>query len=359
MIGYVKGRQGTTGIFNSEGDLSKKQIAVLRDSLQNTNSVIWDGLISFKTDYGLANCGSKAKANKLLKDNINQFFDDAGLESNNMNWYASYHTNTDNPHIHFVFWEKAATTDKYKLPVTSFDKLKERIVFGYRDNDTSWTKLRDPIIKAVAHDVKKKVPYYEACYLKKILSTRIDEGKSIQFNRMTDYQKQIFRRFYHQMLGVPEVKEQYDHYKENLHKQDLINKAHFSDEKIFNLPKEVLSFYGNRLNDLETRCINHLIKTMSTTDIKAFDTELYNPPSAAIIDSNASSSKIKSNGKTFHEVEKKHSRTQRGSNQRMIKFMWAGLCKDFAMMMTPQVVINPQQDNDDENQNLENEYELD
>jgi hypothetical protein len=44
-----------------------------------------------------------------LKAHLNRFFKNAGLNPNNMIWFAGLHTNTDNRHVHVSFFERNPT----------------------------------------------------------------------------------------------------------------------------------------------------------------------------------------------------------------------------------------------------------
>jgi len=105
-IEYANNREKSSGIFNQNGLLSEKDKKQLREELRETKSVIWDGLITFEENFGKSWCNSYEQAYELVKSELPKFFKRAGLNPDNMVWYAGLHENTDNRHIHLSFFEK-------------------------------------------------------------------------------------------------------------------------------------------------------------------------------------------------------------------------------------------------------------
>lgn len=105
-ISYSGDNEKSLGIFNQYGLLNEKDISELRNRLRTTRSVIWHGVISFTEEFGNKYCDTYEKAYNLMKTEMPRFFKNAGLNPKNIIWYAGLHTNTDNKHIHFSFFEK-------------------------------------------------------------------------------------------------------------------------------------------------------------------------------------------------------------------------------------------------------------
>ncbi len=105
-IEYANNKEKSSGIFNQNGLLSEKDKKQLREQLRETKSVIWDGLITFEGSFGKVWCNSYEQAYELVKSELPKFFKRAGLNPDNMIWYAGLHENTDNRHIHLSFFEK-------------------------------------------------------------------------------------------------------------------------------------------------------------------------------------------------------------------------------------------------------------
>lgn len=105
-VEYANNKEKSSGIFNQNGLLSDKDKKQLREQLRETKSVIWDGLITFEENFGKTWCNSYEQAYELVKSELPKFFKRAGLNPENMIWYAGLHENTDNRHIHLSFFEK-------------------------------------------------------------------------------------------------------------------------------------------------------------------------------------------------------------------------------------------------------------
>lgn len=103
---YVGNHEKSYGAFNQDGLLTDKQQKELKQMLRITQSCIWDCIISFKEDFGDKYCRDYEQAYNFLKSELPKFFTRAGLDKNNIIWYAGLHENTDNKHIHLSFFEK-------------------------------------------------------------------------------------------------------------------------------------------------------------------------------------------------------------------------------------------------------------
>ena len=63
---YIGNREKSCGVFNEKGLLSEEQRKELRHQLQNTESVIWDIVISFRTEFGDSYCRDYEQAYNFL-----------------------------------------------------------------------------------------------------------------------------------------------------------------------------------------------------------------------------------------------------------------------------------------------------
>lgn len=105
-IDYAGNPEKSSGVFNSHGLMGPLEKKELRERLRNTDSVIWDMVISTEEKYGKRNLTDWKEAQKLLNDILPKFFKRAGMDKDNVVWYAGLHENTDNRHIHISFFEK-------------------------------------------------------------------------------------------------------------------------------------------------------------------------------------------------------------------------------------------------------------
>lgn len=105
FLGYAGNPEKSSGLFGASGLLTKKQLKNLRAMLRSTDSNIWHAVISFTEQFGDKYMTSYEDAMELLKSELPAFFKSAGLDPDNVVWYAGLHENTDNQHIHLGFFE--------------------------------------------------------------------------------------------------------------------------------------------------------------------------------------------------------------------------------------------------------------
>ena len=133
-VSYMDDNDKSSGVFDSNGLLSKQDIKALRKMLRETKSCIWDMVISFEELFGKEHLFHYEQAIGLLNNILHKFFKSANLNPKNIIWYAGLHENTDNRHIHISFFEKEPTfynhrkkEYKYhrgKIPITAVKELK-------------------------------------------------------------------------------------------------------------------------------------------------------------------------------------------------------------------------------------------
>lgn len=140
-VEYADNKEKSSGIFNANGLIPAKEKKELREKLRETDSTIWDCVISFKEEYGKANCNSPEDAQRLLSKLLPSFFKSVGLNPKKTTWYAGLHQNTDNRHIHLSFFQdepniydrktKGRKYRKGKLPLSKVNDLKIAIERNY------------------------------------------------------------------------------------------------------------------------------------------------------------------------------------------------------------------------------------
>lgn len=108
-IAYSGDNEKSSGVFDKNGLISKKQQNALKKQLRKTKSVIWDCVISFKKEFGDKYMGGYEDAYRLMKTEFPRFLKAAGLNPDNITWYSGLHTNTDNKHLHISFFENEPT----------------------------------------------------------------------------------------------------------------------------------------------------------------------------------------------------------------------------------------------------------
>jgi len=133
-VSYMDDNDKSSGVFDSNGLLSKQDIKVLRKMLRETRSCIWDMVISFEELFGKEHLFHYEQTIGLLNNILPKFFKSANLNPKNIIWYAGLHENTDNRHIHISFFEKEPTFYNHrkkeykfhrgKIPITAVKELK-------------------------------------------------------------------------------------------------------------------------------------------------------------------------------------------------------------------------------------------
>lgn len=210
FVEYTNNRTKSSGIFNKNGKMNKKQISEVREHLRETQSVIWSGVISFEEKFGLKWCNNHEQAEHILKSELPKFFKRSGLNPDNIEWFAGLHENTDNRHIHLVFFEKQPIRIKKNGKVFSMGKLSINAMKEFKllveecatDFRAREIKIRTSVIKSVKEELngvssfklKKKLlkladqlpptghTYYE-CQEMKNLQPFVDEIANYIFNK--------------------------------------------------------------------------------------------------------------------------------------------------------------------------------
>ena len=162
-VEYSGNLEKSHGIFNENGMMKSEDIKELRQALRTTDSPIWHGVISFEEEFGHTYCSSSEVAYNYLKKELPKFFKNAGLNADNIVWYAGLHENTDNNHIHISFFEKAPIRSKQGsnrrhfsnglIPIKAINKFKV-------SSEIALLKLTDDVIlnrKTLTHEMKMRL----------------------------------------------------------------------------------------------------------------------------------------------------------------------------------------------------------
>lgn len=160
-LSYSGNEEKSHGVFSQNGLLSKKEKTELRKALQETKSVIWDLLISFEEDYGIKHVNRTDDARKLLSSTLPAFFKKAGLNPDNVIWFAGLHENTENRHCHVSFFEKLPlsyrredmTTKRFhrgQIPQTAIDGFKLKLEQTLSDPDFNIGVHRNKIMEELS-----------------------------------------------------------------------------------------------------------------------------------------------------------------------------------------------------------------
>ena len=281
-LNYANFRPGSSGAFNLDGDIELKDLMRIKKDLATTESVVWDGVISFAEEYGKKNCPTKYEAYEMLKKIMPQFFKDSGLDPKNMNTMFAMHHNTDNLHIHFLFWEKEpllidkngkAVFHKEIIPnlghINDITRLNIMNHFGLNNQ-----KRYDAFNKAKAEFYQNIVQGKYAQQVKE-LHEILKNNKLKQFSRISNDKKEAIKKFYNFLLdNDPDIKNYYNDFKNILlyeqrqlvkHSDNIRNRE---TGHIFINLKGIKSFASSRLKDFELRMCNMILKEVPKIKIQ-------------------------------------------------------------------------------------------
>lgn len=96
----------STGAFGLKREYSAKELKEIKEKLRQTKSIIWHGFISFDKDLS-KNFNNQEDCIKYVRATFNTLLENSHLNKNNITMIFSLHTDTNNRHIHFEFFENA------------------------------------------------------------------------------------------------------------------------------------------------------------------------------------------------------------------------------------------------------------
>ncbi len=121
-VNYSGNNEKSRGNFNQNGLMTREEQKELKDILRETKSPIWYGYISFEKEFWQKYCNNFDTAFNLMKKEFPRFLKQAKFNTENIEWYAGFHENTEHRHIHFSFYEKKPTRKKQKQKGYSYSK---------------------------------------------------------------------------------------------------------------------------------------------------------------------------------------------------------------------------------------------
>ena len=169
VLSYDSNRPCSTGLFGPESFYTEDEQQQMRKELRRRDNVVYHGVISFEEAYGEKYFNDTIKAMKLIDEIFPKFLVRVGFSPKNVTWFAAYHTNTDNPHVHVGLYEHRSTHEsrdkechrvvtyaKGKIQQQAIDYLKFSII-EYCESDLKSRmdyKLRSDITSQLAKNTK-------------------------------------------------------------------------------------------------------------------------------------------------------------------------------------------------------------
>lgn len=271
IIGYANNRQGSTGIFTKDRENNLQKIA---EKLNKTDSIIWHSVLSFTPEIAQKYCSNKRDAEKLLHDNLPSLFkskygENAPLKYDNIDWFAAYHTNTDNRHIHLVFWEKepkvldrngnVSFRKTGRIDNKHFDEFKGKVVHYFTQHNLDYLSMRDEIRRDISSAASSDKKTFDELLRR---SQSILTDGHFQYARLDGQQKKTIDKFVKFILNKnPDAKKKYEDYKKDLANTQADYLKMYADNRI-QPPYNVSTFYSTRLSELNNRLGNELLKQL-------------------------------------------------------------------------------------------------
>lgn len=123
---YYNYRIGSTGGFNDKGTVSREDY--FKKMKQYKPKIIYRGVFSFHDDFAVEqDIKDPNKMRDLIKKTMKKNIIAMGFEPDNVEWFAFYHTNTSQPHVHFHFYEKIPKKKKYIISENRLTKVKSNV----------------------------------------------------------------------------------------------------------------------------------------------------------------------------------------------------------------------------------------
>lgn len=280
-VGYMGNPEKSSGVFNENGLLGRDAIKKLRLQLRVTDSNIWHTVISFTEVFGEKYMTSYEDAMELLKAELPQFFKSIGIDTDNVEWFAGLHTNTDNRHIHLAFFEKeprftseGSDAKRYRFGTIGESQLDSfRVHIEERLTDVAFELKRSRRnVSDTAHDtlfhlgmtdfdreLKKKLL---ALYRALPLDGRVSYGSK----NMDALRGQVDDLTTFIIKNNPELKRDYEQFCSKLARRDAEVKRMCDDQKIADCARFMVS--DKYLTDVYRRLGDKVIKAALTIKIK-------------------------------------------------------------------------------------------
>ena len=97
-------RFNSLGAFGLNGAMTQSEIDEWREAARKTKSIIWHGVVSFPSEQ--SKLIGYEDAERLMRQTFGGFLKNAGFDPNNVALLCAMHSNTENKHVHFTFYER-------------------------------------------------------------------------------------------------------------------------------------------------------------------------------------------------------------------------------------------------------------
>jgi hypothetical protein len=161
---YQGNREKSSGVFDEYGLMDEKRKSKFRKSIQSTDSIIWDIIVSTEENFGKEKLRTWQSAKDVIKAELPKFLKDNNMPYSNIAWCGALHENTDNRHIHLLMHEKEMVcfdpdTKKKRfhqgiLSKLSMEDFKVRIEQRLLGHEHSLHQYRDELLRLEEEKLK-------------------------------------------------------------------------------------------------------------------------------------------------------------------------------------------------------------
>ncbi len=107
---YKITKKQNSGIWSKDGIVDDERLKEIKNNLlkiDGDKQFIWDTVISFSDIFcEKYNIYNSETIYNTLKERIDMLFWSKNVNPDKMEWFFSFHSNTDNPHVHLLFLKK-------------------------------------------------------------------------------------------------------------------------------------------------------------------------------------------------------------------------------------------------------------
>lgn len=239
------------------------------DDAQEKGSSLYQSFISFEKEFYQKNIHQKYSEDEFMEklDPIfNNFLTDNGFYENNVEYFATIHTNKDHFHLHFDFVEKNPKKTKNQLEIKKIQNMKKQIIQVF-DNDLHNEMIdKNEKLKQSKEEYRKKI--------KKISDNDIKETSLV--NAIIKYQQKPVRYFAdiedeelkdlinevrEELISKSDISEMHNEYVEILEEQEQFNKELYGNT--------TRNQKSNQIDEIEKVINNRILKIikLNTTEV--------------------------------------------------------------------------------------------
>ena len=111
-VGDIKSEtinQYESSLFNHDGFYTREQEKELHKKFKNLDNenIVYDTVITFQPEFAEKyQLFTPEKMQEIVARNLRKMLKNSQFDYDNIEWFATFHTNTNNPHVHLGFFEK-------------------------------------------------------------------------------------------------------------------------------------------------------------------------------------------------------------------------------------------------------------